>query len=108
MKRVARPLGWFMFFTFLCLPVTSWTQSSAPSHTAASDQERLEKWQRMKDSEKQELRERFQKWKNLTAEEKEELSRNREAWRKASPEERAAIRKNFETWQRLKQTERQQ
>jgi membrane-bound lytic murein transglycosylase len=108
MTRVAALAGWLLFLALVCLPATSWSQTGGVAEPTTKDRELLEKWQHMKESEKQELRERYQNWKNLKPEEKEELQRNMETWRKARPEEKAAIRRNFEAWQKLKQGERQE
>src|SRR5581483_1677142 len=83
-------------------------QSAPRGETLAqSDNDALERWQRMSPEQKQELRERFQRWKNLPPAEKEELQKKLETWRRLPPEEKAQAQHNFERWQKLTPEQRE-
>jgi hypothetical protein len=73
-------------------------QGDQPGRT---EQEALERWQKLTPEEKQELRERFQRWKSLSPEDKADLQKRYNNWRRLSPDEKATVRKNYERWQHL-------
>src|ERR1051325_5515543 len=93
----------------LLLVISTARAQSGPrgQQLAQSDQERLERWQRMSPEQKQELRERFERWKNMPPAERSELQRKFDEWRRLSPEEKATARQNFERWQKLPPEQRQ-
>ena len=105
-KRVKSTL--FSLFALLLVASAAWAQSGPRAEQLAqSDQERLERWQRMTPEQKQELRERFERWKNMSPAEKSELQKKFDDWRRLSPEEKATARQNFERWQKLSPEQRQ-
>ena len=58
-------------FALLLIASAAWAQSGPRfEQLAQSDQERLERWQRMTPEQKQELRERFERLKNMPPAEK--------------------------------------
>ncbi|HET9917048.1 MAG TPA: DUF3106 domain-containing protein, partial [Candidatus Binatia bacterium] len=96
--RSAIPFG----VAALLLAAPAWSQTVKPDPAPAqSEQESLDRWQKMSPDEKQETRERFERWKSLGAKEKADLQDKFENWRKLPPEEQAAARRNFERYQKL-------
>ncbi|MGN6717568.1 MAG: DUF3106 domain-containing protein, partial [Candidatus Binatia bacterium] len=81
--------------SLLLVASTAWSQSGSGSEQLApSDQERLERWQKMTPEQKQQLRERFERWKNMAPAEKSQLQKKFDDWRRLAPEEKATARQN--------------
>src|SRR4029434_885576 len=82
--------------------IAPWSQPTPQGdQPARTEQEALERWQKLTPEEKQELRERYQRWKSLSPADKADPQTRSDHWLRLSPEEKATVRKNYERWQHL-------
>ena len=77
-------------FVAVLLTAPAWSQTAQRDLLVAqSDQENRERWRKMSEAEKQEMRERFQRWKHMDPREKADLRSKFDNWRKLPSEEKA-------------------
>ena len=108
-NKFMKLLSRLVLSALLLSPIAAQSQPTPQGdQPARTEQEALERWQKLTPEEKQELRERYQRWKSLSPEDKADLQKRYNNWRRLSPDEKATVRKNYERWQRLSPDQREQ